>query len=130
MRRYETLSPDDILRICDGWADLTTQDPEWCKSEYNEELDQWDCPEGSGTCDDCLRKWLEEEVTAEPVMHPTWGRAWYSKQFVMEQVAALIEHDASDLDLFNILDEVLADTPEEIKYASVAKYYEAKEEEA
>lgn len=127
MRRYETLTPDDVLRICDEWADLSAKDPGWCKSKYDEAKDECICPD-TQDCEECLRKWLEEEVTAEPVMHPTWDRAWYSKKFVMEQVAALIEHDVSDLSLFHILDEVLADTPEQIRYGSVEKYFKAMEE--
>ena len=119
MRRYETLTPDDIIRICDEWADLSAKDPDWCKAEYNEADDNRICP-WCLSCDDCLREWLEEEIKPDPV--------WYSKQFIMEQVAALIEHDESGLSLFHILDEVLADTPEQIRYGSVDKYLKAMEE--
>ena len=58
-------------------------------------------------------------------MSQRYETVWYSKQFVMEQVAALIEHDESGLSLFHILDEVLADTPEQIRYKSVDAYFEA-----
>ena len=116
MKRYETLMPDDVLRICKEWLDLGEEDPRWCKSEYNEADDKWICPDDQN-CETCLCKWLEEEISPDPV--------WYSKQFVMEQVAALIEHDESGLSLFHILDEVLADTPEQIRYKSVDAYFEA-----
>lgn len=132
MRRYETLTPDDVLRICDEWADLSAKDPDWCKAEYNEADDNWICP-GCLICDDCLREWLEEEVTADPVMHPTWGRCWYSKTFIMEQLDT-IEARENPLTFGSgigrtreVLDMVLADTPEEIAYTSAAKWYTEEE---
>lgn len=121
MRRYETLMPDDIIRICKEWSDAYMEEsPTWCQGAgYDSFLDAFLCPEGKN-CETCLRKWLEEEIKPDPV--------WYSKQFIMEQVAALIAYDASDLALYHILDEVLADTPEEIRYRNVEKYFKAMEE--
>lgn len=122
MKRYETLTPDDIIRIYYEWEGIMYEGPAWCrKSTYNEVLDIYTCDhEEDLRCEDCLRRWLEEEVKPDPV--------WYSKEFIMEQVAALIEHDRSDLDLYFILDQVLADTPEQIRYKSVESYLEALEE--
>lgn len=119
-QRYETLTPDDIIRICKEWSDYSTEeDLSWCKGVRfdPEDMEYYCMSEEDLTCEDCLRRWLEEEISPDPV--------WYSKQFVMEQVAALIEHDESGLSLFHILDEVLADTPEQIRYKSVEAYLEA-----
>lgn len=122
MKRYETLTPDDIIRIYYEWESIMYEGPAWCrKSTYNESLSIYTCDhEEDLRCEDCLRRWLEEEVKPDPV--------WYSKEFIMEQVAALIEHDESGLSLFYILDQVLADTPEQIRYKSVESYLEALEE--
>ena len=117
MKRFETLTPDDIIRICKEW---NTEDPPWCMGmRYDPEDVEFYCTaeEEDLTCADCLRRWLEEEIKPDLV--------WYSKGFVMEQVAALIEHDESGLSLFHILDEVLADTPEQIRYGDVEAYFEA-----
>ena len=115
-QRYEMLTPDDIISMVyqDDWS----YDPPYCKvTTLNNGKDYaYICPEGA-TCRNCLKAWLEEEVKQDPV--------WYSKEFIMEQVAALIEHDESGLSLFHILDEVLADTPEQIRYGSVDAYFEA-----
>ena len=66
-QRYETLSPDDIIRICKEWSDYSTEeDLSWCRGvRYAPEDDEYYCMlEEDLTCADCLRRWLEEEVTA------------------------------------------------------------------
>ena len=62
-QRYETLTPDDIVMI--HFSGFMEEDPPWCKEmRYDPEDDENHCTEDGLRCEDCLRAWLEEEVTA------------------------------------------------------------------
>lgn len=61
-KRYQTLTPEDIVTIVTEWEDLTGDPQQWCKDVcYDTFLDVYVCPSDK-KCEDCLRAWLEEEV--------------------------------------------------------------------
>ena len=62
-QRYQTLTPDDIINI--RWSSYSEEVLPWCKSErYDPKVDEYVCPDLGIRCDDCMRRWLEEEVEA------------------------------------------------------------------
>lgn len=63
-KRYQTLTPEDVVAIAKDWADLEGEGPQWCKDvAYDQFLDAYICPPDIN-CEDCLKAWLEEEVDA------------------------------------------------------------------
>ena len=60
-RRYQTLTPEDIVTIVTEWEVLGGA-PQWCKDVgYDQFLDAYVCPSDK-KCEDCLTAWLEEEI--------------------------------------------------------------------
>lgn len=74
-KRYQTLTPEEIVSLACGDYELGSRDPAWCTVEVDGEVDGEDyenavcgrtgakcCESGGTACRDCLRAWLEEEV--------------------------------------------------------------------
>jgi len=61
-KRYQALTPEDVVTIAKDWADDVGEGPQWCKGvAYDQFLNAYTCPP-EFNCEDCLKAWLEEEI--------------------------------------------------------------------